>query len=64
MLYYGLLIQYPTHYGMQVPLYEYIAMYIVCFMVGTYMKSQIPLAEKLRSGGDTLCYSWFKIIFD
>ena len=30
----------------------------------TYYKYQITLAEKIRSGGDTFCYSWFKFIFE
>ena len=30
----------------------------------TYYKSQISLAGKIRSGGDTFCYSWFESIFE
>ena len=40
--------------------------YTLCFFswLVTYYKSQITLAGKIRSGGDTLCYSWFEFKFE
>ena len=57
-----LLIQYPIHYGIQVPLYEYIVIYIVCSLLEHIISPEFLL--KLKNGVDTLCYSWFKLIFE